>query len=618
MTTLQEVEDLYISKQVDLFKCLYTIWNEVGVDEDQRVNRAKQVWGYIFDVLEEIAKEEKGLFEDIKERVKNYEEKITKISAELDLPSGEEIAGTLIFREENLRQRLDELNKMKHSRLKKFHQLQSLETSYCKILGMPSHNLSSTTGVPSEKDIYELQQHVDMLKEEKEHRQKKFIMLKKELTTILEITELTPETPLETKILSNKEDSISLSNETLKMCEEILKKRKLEKTELENKKAVLMDKLFVLWDILKVDKQEREKFLAEHTDCCVSTINAIEKEIDRCENVKKQNIAKYIDALKNERLSLFEKCFIAQSEKKLSLFDANEVNETVLEYYDNEVAKLRKYYKDTEHIIKKINKRRELWNLMTVFENKANDPNRFKNRGGNLLKEERERKKLQKDLPNLENEIFQDIETYEEASGKQFLYFGGDFRSYVSKEWEDRLAQKENEKLMRQKLRSKQIDDGQLLGSTLSKRPYPAATPRSAPSKLFKSNAGMSVFKTPTFSSTSRPAASTVSKVRTRQLRSSAKKVESKVLQEKNENKPEGSDCLDSTTYTAFAEKLERSSRYAHRSSVLSCKKVGGTRISLNKSKRKSVNKSLQKSIRKKDSTKITPARGKLGLPFLI
>jgi len=47
------------------------------------------------------------------------------------------------------------------------------------------------------------------------------------------------------------------------------------------------------------------------------------------------------------------------------------------------------------------NCRADLWNQMLAFDAKENDPNRYKNRGGNLLAEEREKKKVLHQLPKV-------------------------------------------------------------------------------------------------------------------------------------------------------------------------------------------------------------------------
>lgn len=623
---LQKREAENFSKVQAVLHRLYNIWNNVGVDDDQKVNRADQVWGYIFNLLQDIEEEENGLYEDIKERIRNYEKKISDLLKELHLPSVEEVTGTLIIREEILRQKLDELLKLKHKRLKEFQELHSLELKYCKMLGVPGISLSSTTGVPSEKDIHELEVHVKMLETEKVNRQQKFYRLKKELTTILEITELTPETPLEKEILTNDEDTLSLSTETFKLLEQIVTKTKSKRADLEKEKTELMEKLTVLWDILKVDKKERDLFLSKHTDCRVSSLNAIKEEFTRCENIKRQNLSKYVDALKEELISLWSKCFISPSETMMPYVNEEEMNQSLLETFDNEVTKWRKYYKDTEHIIQKIQKRQELWQQMIIFENKAADPSRFKNRGGGLLQEEKQRKLLQKQLPELEQQILADIKIFEDKTGKQFLYFGEKFAGYMEKQWKEREIQKENEKLTRQKMRSKQIVNERTVGPSTLKRPFSGATPKSAPSKLLKSSVGVPIYRTPNYS-VMRQAPSTIARLRnSTQKNCPTKPVARNILKEKNNNVlaatgQNNRESLDSTTYTEFAAKLERSSRIVHRSSVLSSRKIVGTRISTDKNKRKSGNKSTQKSFRKRadaSANKLTPARGKLGLPFLI
>ena len=56
----------------------------------------------------------------------------------------------------------------------------------------------------------------------------------------------------------------------------------------------------------------------------------------------------------------------------------------------------------------------EKWNRLFVklleMEAKANDPNRYNNRGGGLLQEEKERKKIVRQLPRIEEELFAAIE----------------------------------------------------------------------------------------------------------------------------------------------------------------------------------------------------------------
>lgn len=68
---------------------------------------------------------------------------------------------------------------------------------------------------------------------------------------------------------------------------------------------------------------------------------------------------------------------------------------------------------------------------MLDLEQKATDCNRYKNRGGQLLKEEKERNKLSKKIPIIENQLEQLSEQYFTDNGKPFLTFGRTVTEYI-------------------------------------------------------------------------------------------------------------------------------------------------------------------------------------------
>jgi len=71
---------------------------------------------------------------------------------------------------------------------------------------------------------------------------------------------------------------------------------------------------------------------------------------------------------------------------------------------------MQAYYEEHQDLFVNVNKWQELFNRMLELEAKAHDVNRFSNRGGNLLQEERERKKIHKQLPRIEEDLFSAIE----------------------------------------------------------------------------------------------------------------------------------------------------------------------------------------------------------------
>lgn len=107
---------------------------------------------------------------------------------------------------------------------------------------------------------------------------------------------------------------------------------------------------------------------------------------------------------------------------------------------------------------------------MISLESQGNsNTNRYANRGGQLLKEEKERKAVQKvsigetailrvakkwyrtplyaqELPKVETSLEKMIAEIEEKTGKQFTYNGRPLLEMIAELWEQRRKEKENEK----------------------------------------------------------------------------------------------------------------------------------------------------------------------------
>ncbi|GBO05006.1 Protein regulator of cytokinesis 1 [Araneus ventricosus] len=596
-------------------KKLYNLWNEFGIDSKRKIRRAEKVWNHMQNLIQDIYREENDLYKELQERVNDYTQKIDKLARSLAVIP-KEITGPLAKREELLHLELEKLNEALQIRLKSYQHLKSIETKYCKILGTEEYELPSESEVPSQDDMKNLEQRIKALKEERDRRHKKFCLVRKDLTVIMETTELEPETSLEKDILSGK-DTLSLSDETMKSLEEILYKVQRRKAELETRKKELMDHLSYLWERLKVGEKVRVEFISRHENCCRSILRSIEEEIEKYKLLRKENIHAEIASLRKEIEQLWCKCCMSDREREaFGSFSSSEMTEEVLETHEAELKRLQHYYEDIALILKKINERQQLWNKLIEFENKANNPNRFKNRGGNLLREERERKMLRKNLPKLEDEIFHEIEKFEARNKTVFLYYGEDFRIYVTNQWAEREDQKENERNKRHEKRLVGIEGDTLLGTPFKRSLI--YTPKTAPSKLFKSNAG-SAYSTPM--ANSKLKCGTPGLPLNKKLfpsNKSEKKGSKAVLKQKQQLvKLKNVPSSRTPTYTDFIGELTTPGKMNHQSSILASRRPEGKRMfSSNKgSERKNAVKPFPKSI---INSPLTPTRGKVGLPFII
>ena len=73
-----------------------------------------------------------------------------------------------------------------------------------------------------------------------------------------------------------------------------------------------------------------------------------------------------------------------------------------------------------------------MWSRWEELEFTELDPKRFANRGGNLLKEEKERKQLQKQIPKQEEGIVKAIADWEEQCDTIFTVFGVPFNDFIN------------------------------------------------------------------------------------------------------------------------------------------------------------------------------------------
>lgn len=85
-----------------------------------------------------------------------------------------------------------------------------------------------------------------------------------------------------------------------------------------------------------------------------------------------------------------------------------------------------------------LEKHKSLWMKMLELDDKATGPNRYNNRGGQLLKEEKERNKLSKQIPKIETDLVELGILYEERTGSPFLTFGETIENYINNLHADR------------------------------------------------------------------------------------------------------------------------------------------------------------------------------------
>uniref|UniRef100_A0A2A4J6I4 Uncharacterized protein n=1 Tax=Heliothis virescens TaxID=7102 RepID=A0A2A4J6I4_HELVI len=81
---------------------------------------------------------------------------------------------------------------------------------------------------------------------------------------------------------------------------------------------------------------------------------------------------------------------------------------------------------------------------MTELEARATEPGRYHNRGGQLLREEKERKAIASNLPKIEAQIRELVSEYEAKTGNTFTVDEKPLLQLMEDEWETRKAERHN------------------------------------------------------------------------------------------------------------------------------------------------------------------------------
>ncbi|XP_026945109.1 protein regulator of cytokinesis 1 isoform X2 [Sagmatias obliquidens] len=446
---------------------LREIWELIGIPEDQRLQRTEVVKKHIKDLLDMMIAEEESLKERLIKSIAICQKELKTLCSELHVePFQEEGETTILQLEKDLRTQVELMRKQKKERKQELKLLQEQDQELCEILCTPHYDIDSTS-VPSLEELSQFRQHVATLRETKASRHEEFVNIKRQIILCMEELEHTPDTSFERDVVCEDEDAFCLSLENIATLQKLLQQLEMRKSQNEAVCEGLRAQIRELWDRLQIPAEEREAVATVMTGSKAKVRKALQLEVDRLEELKMQNMKKVIEAIRVELAQYWDQCFYSQEQRQaFAPYYSEDYTENLLQLHDAEIVQLRNYYEVHKELFEGVQKWEESWKLFLEFERKASDPSRFTNRGGNLLKEEKQRAKLQKTLPKLEEELKARIEMWEQEHSKAFVVNGQKFMEYVTEQWEMHRLEKERAKQERQLKNKKQTETEMLYGST--------------------------------------------------------------------------------------------------------------------------------------------------------
>ncbi|XP_073980983.1 protein regulator of cytokinesis 1-like isoform X2 [Rhodnius prolixus] len=360
---------------------------------------------------------------------------------------------------------MKEFKEMKEIKLQHYETLIQKEVELCNFLGKATK--SQKNHFPKEKDFEDLELYIFEMSQEKLERIEFQNEAKTRILHQMSLLGLEPLSPFEQKFLSNDEPETLKDDDINKIKE--LESILTDKFDLVKKnKEFKIDKLKKLWVKLKIPDSVQEEFLESIGDDLNPLVfEKIEKEFSRCETIKLENIKPLILASREKLENLWEKVKWSEEQRKeFCPYYSPFFNEDVLELLEIQVDKLTAYYEENILLFELVEKWSHLWERMIHLEELSKNKNRlFDNRGGQLLKEEKERKAVENNLPKVYAELEKGLLDYKEKNGAPFLWNGQNLLNKLREDWSERELL-----LKKKKLNKCGMSPGESLQRSASKR----------------------------------------------------------------------------------------------------------------------------------------------------
>ena len=188
-----------------------------------------------------------------------------------------------------------------------------------------------------------------------------------------------------------------------------------------------------LWDRLGVEEQDRKSFLAGNRGFGLRVINEFEEELARLNELKRQNLHLFVEDARVRLQELWDSLYFSE-EEMLDFTPAfsDVYSDALLSAHEAEVQRLQTLKEQRAPVLEKIEKHRSLIADRETLAASANDASRLmlkpakgeKRDPTRLLREEKMRKRIAKELPKIAAELTKTLESYEEDYGRPFLVHG--------------------------------------------------------------------------------------------------------------------------------------------------------------------------------------------------
>ncbi|OCF56492.1 hypothetical protein L486_05342 [Kwoniella mangroviensis CBS 10435] len=208
-----------------------------------------------------------------------------------------------------------------------------------------------------------------------------------------------------------------------------------------------------LWTRLDVDQATMDLFVDMNRGSGEAVIKAYEDEYERLLELRRSSLSSFIENTRKEIDALQTELMLSDDEKaEFGAYIDDNYTEELLHLHEEEINRLREEVESKSTLLPKVREWHALVRDEEELERSASDPNRFKMRGGAMLKEEKMRKRVTVLKPKIETELLAMLPEWEETHGRPFLVSGERVITKIEEEREAKEAAKEAKKRAKQGL----------------------------------------------------------------------------------------------------------------------------------------------------------------------
>ncbi|KAG5673263.1 hypothetical protein PVAND_003326 [Polypedilum vanderplanki] len=294
--------------------------------------------------------------------------------------------------------------------------------------------------LPSEAEMNEFADHLKALNDLKYKRLEEIANIREDIKVIVKKLELLVLGDYEYNLVNS--ENIKPTKSNIEKLHEFYIMLDAQYKKMESQIHDMRKRLIQLWKYLDIPIVYQQKF-DKYSDITQTTYDKLHFEVQRCEQIKKDNIRVFIEKIRVEIEEYWNMCLKSEAERmRFKSFTSNTFNEDVLELHEDELRNLKMFYEKNEQIFKLIEERQALWDQMELLQNKEQDPKRYANRGGQLLKEEKERKMISIKLPKIEAKLLEMAEEFERENNQPFKIFGITVQDIIERDYDKKRQEK--------------------------------------------------------------------------------------------------------------------------------------------------------------------------------